>query len=95
MDKYDKVIKYLTESPTEIEDAWNQPTSHKAGCLFAHVNDKSGCLTQIRYSLEIFGDGTPLVIQASQDERIPESVELITVESLPVFAEYQRKFDKL
>jgi hypothetical protein len=95
MDKYDKAIAYLTAKPTEIASAWSYPTTHEAGCLFEYVNEDCGCLTQIRLDPDMFGDKSDLVIQASKDERIPMNMELITVESLPVFAEYQRKFDKM
>lgn len=62
-DKYDKAIALLAQAPDfkkEVYQAWNEPSSHRAGCLFTVVTDDSakthfredrlqcGCLTQIR-----------------------------------------------
>lgn len=98
-DKYDKAITYLTKHPEAIYTAWIYPYSTPGGCLFTLCASTEtgritcGCLTQIR------GDGmlaeTQSLTEAIQsDRRIPRKPDLITVEHLPVFAEWQRRLDK-
>ncbi len=70
-----------------------------------NIDDRCGCLTQIRdvsdgYSLSVVYDrDTDLAIRLTgeihNDERIPKKSEDITVDSLPVFAEWQRRLDVL
>ena len=98
-DKYDKAIEYLTDHPSEIERAWNNPRNHEMGCLFTYaqhpVFDRfmCGCLTQIREGG--MGAQTKELTKAIRADRgIPFRAEDITVETLPVFAEWQRRLDK-
>lgn len=103
MDKYDKAIEHLTANPHEIPDAWNFPNCRDGGCLFKfaqRINSDYaltgvGCLTQIRGDGGRRGvEGRPdLTDQIVADERIPVSAEYITVDSLQVFAEWQRRLD--
>jgi hypothetical protein len=90
MDKYDEAIAYLTQHPEEIYDAWNERYLH----LFDRCGLRStcGCLTQVKY--EHKQAQTPALTAAIRaDDRIPEA-EKITVDDLPVFAEWQRRLDK-
>jgi hypothetical protein len=104
-DKYDEAIEYLTEHPTEIWPAWQDPRIHQAGILFLHCGDSSkkydhgdhcGCLTQIRSDHTYFVAATDDLTEAiRKDDRIPRSPSEITVEHLATFAEWQRKIDAL
>lgn len=38
LDQYAKAVAYLVKHPTEIAEAWGEPYSHKAGCLFTFVS---------------------------------------------------------
>lgn len=86
-DKYDLEIAKLTEHPELIKQYWG-----RCRPLFQFCG--SGCLTQIRrggnwsYTAE-------LTAAIRADERIPKDVADITVADLPVFAEWQRKIDKM
>lgn len=102
-DKYDEAIEYLTENPHEIETVWMHPFDHKAGCLFMFVipNDVEfrpdrklcGCLTTIRNcGYAAWTDELTEAIRA--DDRIPNDLKDITIEKLPIFAEWQRRIDK-
>ena len=105
MDKYDKAIEFLTDHPEKIPIAWSDPIQYEGGCLFqfatptgkynARLRD-AGCLTQIHGSPKVMaGDLNPVLVeQIVADQRIPSKSEDITVESLPVFAEWQRRLDK-
>jgi hypothetical protein len=97
MDQYDEAIKYLTENPKQIKEAWHQPTTRMGGCLFDFFAPAMLCLTQVKersighldwipegWSRETFDE-------LLNDDRIPMNVDGITVESLPVFAEWQRR----
>ena len=89
-----------------INMAWSCPNEIGNGCLFQYVtknghsssrnydNTRScGCLTQIKTGqLVAYTEELTLAIQA--DNRIPRNSNTITKESLPVFAEWQRKADK-
>lgn len=102
-DKYDKAIALLTEHPEAIENSWSAPYLHPAGCLFALVAPEKrstragrvcGCLTQIRqknFNLVAWTDD--LTNRIRNDDRLPGSVEEITIAHLPVFAEWQRRID--
>ena len=105
MDKYDKAVKYLERHPEEINEAWGSPTTydrskgdHIAGCLFMIAGNENthncGCLTQVRGSTVSVALTPALTKAIRKDKRIPKSPDLITVEDLPVFAEWQRKIDK-
>lgn len=62
--------------------------------------DGCGCLTLIRADHDLSAmdmDGNPLhaiTAEIRADERIPKSPFKITKESLPAFAEWQRRLDK-
>lgn len=95
-DRYDDEVNRLTNNPRLIRESWDY-----AEPLFQHVqhvarpraNFVCGCLTQV--ASKIFEAATPELTEAIQkDERIPKSVEFITVEHLPLFAEWQRRIDK-
>lgn len=97
-DKYDKAIDYLTENPDKIYSSWNFAGTNNqnpiASCLFDSVGPflECGCLTQVKY------DGAKaasfsLARDIYNDNRIPKP-DNITVEDLPVFAEWQRRIDK-
>lgn len=103
-DKYDEAVEYLTAHPEVISEAWNRPHKTRGGCLFMPTDvvynedfqeARCGCLTQIRRSEGIYSNGpTPELTAAIRaDERIPKTKETITVDSLPVFAEWQRRID--
>jgi hypothetical protein len=102
MDKYDKAIEHLTKHPKGIEEAWMNPDTCPSGCLFTFcattsrtLNEQDnvcGCLTQVRGG--IYPAETEALTQLIRaDDRIPDSIGRVTVESLPVFAEWQRKLD--
>ncbi len=90
-DKYSEAITYLRKHPCKIDDAWQHPWSANGGCLFVYCG--GGCLTQIKC-----GDdesySSVLTKRIRADKRIPLSKHAITISSLPVFAEWQRKLDK-
>lgn len=99
MDKYDEEIERLTKNPEAIFDAWCEPT-----CLFEFVTPNGnkvirpdgnpcGCLTMVRQGDFAWTDELTAEIQA--DERLPKTGLMLTVEDLPVFAEWQRKLDKV
>jgi len=101
-DKYDKAIAYLTQHPKEIMDAWYDggvcqlPSAHPAACLFQYAGNSPfkccGCLTMVKNGCRA---ETPELTKAIRaDERIPNGCEAITLEHLPVFAEWQRRLDK-
>ncbi len=95
-DKYDEAIDYLTESPDEILDAWDEALYHSAGDLFRYCGDgyRCGCLTQVKAGQ--YEAATPeLTTEIRADHRIPSDPESITVLDLPVFAEWQRRMDKM
>lgn len=98
-DKYDEAVEHLTANPHGIEDSWEQ-----GECLFQHAGKESdnwgadgyviGCLTQIREGW--VGAATPELTAAIRaDARLPVTPTQITVEMLPIFAEWQRKIDAM
>lgn len=103
MDKYDRAIAYLSEHPEQIVPAWFNPGKHEAGCLFRYatatgfhsgVGDQEyGCLTLIRYG-DAVAETKELTQAIKTDERIPCTFYGITLDTLPVFAEWQRRLDK-
>ena len=102
-DQYDEAVDYLTEHPAEIEDAWDDPWEHIAGCLFQivkpydeeHPDGKvCGCLTQVK------GENAPawtdeLTLDILRDDRIPLGPSVIKVGDLPVFAEWMQRLSKM
>ena len=123
-DKYDLAIDYLTENPSQIRDAWGDPSEYegRGGELFGFVgpdwksNDNKvrydgeigtcGCLQQIRAALvtdeyqnmteaiargQMSGSYWPrLWEKIANDRNLPHDEDDITLEDLPVFAEWQR-----
>jgi len=104
MDKYDKAIAYLEgcngSFESEVDRAWSTPFDHPAGCLFSIVakdyygKHDTGCLTMIRRTEDFRAETDELTEAIRTDERIPTSAMDITHESLPVFAEWQRRLDR-
>lgn len=105
-DKYDRAIAYLTQHPHEIVKAWGEPFHHPAGCLFGYVMQANtresfelarrspcGCLTQVKSGYRC-AQTYALTKAIRADTRIPKWPQWITVDDLPVFAEWQRKLDK-
>ena len=102
-DKYDKAIAHLTEHPEKILVAWGSAPvrGSKAEvrgvldmrCLFAATAPYCGCLTQIRAGSK--GPTPELTAAIRAAHRIPSDECEITVDDLPVFAEWQRKIDAL
>lgn len=96
MDKYDEAIQYLKNHPEEVSTAWGDPTDHPAGCLFNYAGPEYslvGCLTQVKNGY--LQASTPsLTKRIRADKRIPRNSLDITIDILPVFAEWQRKLDK-
>lgn len=93
-DKYDQAVKYLTTHPEKIYMQWIRGADL---FQFAHRMPQApyacGCITMIK------GGGyhaqTPEITAAIKDDpRIPEDVDDITPENLPVFAEWQRRLDR-
>lgn len=107
MDKYDKAIEYLTKNPSKIRGAWNEPYGMAGGDLFKHAHGMSwvgprsecGCIAQIRGDLsgEIYGSGfgPSVTKEIREDSRIPLNGRYTQIKDLPVFAEWQRRFDTL
>ena len=109
-DKYHAAEAYLHAHPEEIYDAWANPQAHEAGCLFMWAtrrlvcgepeDDRVGCLTQIRQDSRLgfayarVADSWELTAQIRDDDRIPIHEHEITLENLPVFAEWQRRLDR-
>ncbi len=101
MDKYDEGIEFLQEHPTLIAWSWTRfdplfqtcsSEGYKGG---VHREDGKicGCLPQIReggYVAEL----PSLTREIRADKRLPTKVEDITLEHLPVFAEWQRRLDR-
>jgi hypothetical protein len=103
MDKYDRAIEWLTQNPDEIERAWGQPEFTPVGCcLFQYANSSGyirssvngvcGCLTEVRRG-NWSAETAELTNAIRADIRLPRSGATITVEHLPVFAEWQRRLD--
>lgn len=101
MDAYQQAVEWLTDHPKKICGAWHPSRQEPGYCLFGFATktrlaeESCGCLTMIRYSEEY---GTPIpglaeVIRG--DERLPADSGEITVDSLPVFAQWQRYLDKV
>jgi len=108
MDKYGKEIeeikKELETNEGVIRDHWEKTTP-----LFSFVTNfnqdtfsfmSCGCLTLIRRLDNVFAfcDGEKdlkLTAEIKADERIPKQVDKIILSDLAVFAEWQRKIDKL
>lgn len=107
-DIYDLEVERLQAIPDEefrgeIYKAWQDIGRPEHSPLFDIIghkcNNLAGCLTQIRsISRRAYINGSPneeITQQIHNDERIPRSPSFITKESLPVFAEWQRKIKSL
>ena len=90
-DKYDRAIDWLREHPDRFLDAWGLTTP--AACLFDFVKMGCGCLTQVRSGIRR-APTDELTDRIRADDRIPRQPEDITIGSLPVFAEWQRRLDR-
>lgn len=93
-DKYVLAVEYLVAHPDEILEAWGEPRTHPAGCLFDYTGSMSGCLTQVRNE-ETNASNQRLTQEIRRDQRIPEYEGDITIKDLPVFVKWQRKLDEL
>ena len=105
MDIYDQAVEYLSKRVHEDEgdmaailEAWFSPSTKRGGILFEFAGNRVqngyiGCLTQIRSDSSKIAATPELTERIRADERLPTSGEYITVDMLPVFAEWQRKID--
>ena len=102
---YEDAIEYLTAHPEEIHRAWAEPLNKRGGSLFGFTSKDGtsqhgpliGCLTAIRgKSNDLYvSQCSPEITEAIRaDSRIPSWCGDITVESLPVFAEWQERLDR-
>ena len=100
-DKYDLEIEQLRQNPELIEHHWNMGYLYSQRYpLFQPCADRRvlngmfcGCLTQVKDRK--YPAATPELTKAIQaDDRIPTLPENITLDMLPVFAEWQRRLDK-
>jgi len=110
MDKYDEQIAYLTEHPEDIRKAWCKNNGHLelfktlGDDIDRFGNIDAGCVSQIKgYSYTSAGCGVfingrfdeEFTKEIFNDPTVPEDVDFVTIESLPRFAYYQRKYDAL
>ena len=102
-DKYSKAIRFLRKNPKEIMEAWYNPLSHRAGCLFQFATptgdnrDGGGCLTMIRsdgYDCGYVTGRPDLKKRIASDNNIPKNPEDINSGHLKHFARWQRILDK-
>lgn len=98
-DAYDEAISYLRSNPDKIYKVWASPY-RSAGILFQFATrddstvGRSGCLTMIvNPSIKCNAETPELTEAIRKDSRIPHRPSDITIESLEVFAEWQRKLD--
>lgn len=109
MDRYDQAINYLKSLPPDVypdvvENSWFSAGSDPeliAGCLFQFAapsnstNDNCGCLVMIKENpLHYRACTEKLTNEIVADTRIPNDYRQITIESLPAFAEWQRRLDR-
>lgn len=97
MDQYDKQIERLLDGNpnaavfgSRVWSDWLEGIG-----LFKMIGSYCGCLTQIRSNTLKLGPTPELTAAIRADQRIPLSPIQITKESLPVFAEWQRKIDAI
>jgi hypothetical protein len=101
-DRYAVAVAYLTQHPSEIHAAWSHPSCHVAGALFRMASRREswsppsniGCLTMIRSDRKYRAQTLELTDAIRLDTRIPCSSRDVTVNDLPVFAEWQRRLDR-
>lgn len=97
MDKYDEQIEELTENPKQIRKQWVAGKGLFQFCSKSGENDfdKCGCLTMIAHGTYREAETENLTKAIRADKaRIPAHSRAITLESLPIFAEWQRRIDK-
>lgn len=111
MDIYDQEVERLTKALKDCEtrdeeleiilSAWGYGFYHSPlfdGCSKnrrgAKYGDYCGCLTQVASGSHLAENQflTDLILK---DKRLPFKTDEITVHNLPVFAEWQRKMDKI
>lgn len=98
-DKYDVAMDYLRANPDRVYDSWtagfNCPLITEDGsCLFGATGGAGcGCLTQVSNG-DHRADNPELTAAIRSDTRIPHYGADITVDDLPVFAEWQRRIDR-
>jgi hypothetical protein len=99
-DKYDGAVTFLKKHPGQILSAFSFPDKHRAGCLFKFCTASGriefkhcGCPVLIR---KCTGNAATerLTNLIRADDRIPPSSSMITLESLPAFADVQRLCDR-
>ena len=100
-DVYDREVERLTKAekrrPGAILTAWRFGRKHSPlfdSCATDRDNTKCGCLTQVR-NLWDDAETEALTNSIRADTRIPDDPEKVTPAHLPIFAEWQRKIDKL
>ncbi len=97
-DIYAEEIEWLTNHPHHIRSHWKNGLP-----LFAFARNEDvpeqrknyaiGCLTMIAAGVDQCAATPELTAKIKSDPRIPKSLEAITLQDLPVFAEYQREID--
>ncbi len=98
MDKYDEEIEQIRQeletNEYTIKDHWNDatPLFNFASNLDRQINH-CGCLTHIACGY-MEAQTEELTQAIRNDPRIPGDSEYITLDDLPVFAEWQRRLDK-
>lgn len=108
MDKYDKAIELLKQAEDfgkAVSSAWFAARAdHPTGCLFQfccppeeHGDNPQGyavgCLTMIKNSSCYHAWTEELTQRIRNDPRLPSDRHEITLDQLPVFAEWQREMD--
>lgn len=96
MDKYDKAIAYYTKHPDLIHEDWADPNPGRPSELFKMlrcVNDSRRCPVMLREDTTFYTPPTKLAQRIANDERLPAKVDDLTLEHLPILAEYQRLDD--
>lgn len=97
-DKYAKQVERLTHNPEKIHYEWRNSIG-----IFQFVGEQCdiknqagscGCLTMIAGDDGFVAPTPELTVAIRADKRIPHTSRKITVESLPVFAEWRRRIDK-
>jgi len=98
------------EFDVAVLSAWSSPATDDNGCLFkfgtvsgyAYGKENPdlpegrvyGCLTMIRGEGGYVAQTEILTKAIVADDRIPDDAAKVTKDSLPVFAEWQRRFDR-
>lgn len=99
MDKYDRQILELTRYPDRIMKHWGNgwglfQFATPSGKSEPNLYPECGCLTMISSTPAYEASTEELTEAIRNDPRIPVDPELIEVEHLPIFAEWQRRLDK-